>query len=117
MKKIVFILTGLLASMPIIASAQSIVTIVGTVGTLIVTITPIIVALALLYFFWGLAQYILAAGDETKQADGKRIMIWGIIALFVIVSVWGLVQVLNTTFGINQEDLSSGDIPGVDIAP
>ena len=117
MKKFAFILTGVLASVPMIASAQTIVTIVGTIGSLILQITPMIVALALLYFFWGLAKYILAAGDESAQSDGKKIMIMGIIALFVIVSVWGLVQVLNSTFGINQEDLSAGDIPGVDIAP
>ena len=102
MKKLALILIGVLASVPVIASAQTVVTIVGTIGALIVTVTPVIVALALLYFFWGLAKYILAAGDETAQGEGKRIMIWGIIALFVIVSVWGLVQVLNTTFGINQ---------------
>ncbi|MCH7597831.1 hypothetical protein IID27_02165 [Patescibacteria group bacterium] len=116
MKKLALILIGVLASVPVIASAQTVVTIVGTIGSLIVTITPVIVALALLYFFWGLAKYILAAGDEAAQGEGKRIMIWGIIALFVIVSVWGLVQVLNDTFGINQQDLDAGDIPSVNIS-
>ncbi|MCH7597832.1 hypothetical protein IID27_02170, partial [Patescibacteria group bacterium] len=101
MKKLALI-SGL-ALIPSIAFAQaSGFSIIDAIGDIITTITPVIVALALLYFFWGLAKYILAAGDETAQGEGKRIMIWGIIALFVIVSVWGLVQVLNTTFGINQ---------------
>mgnify|MGYP001276423118 CR=1 FL=1 len=92
---------------------MDIVDIVGVVGQLIRTATPIVVALALLYFFWGLAKYILAAGDEEAKTEGRSIMIWGIIALFVIVSVWGLVGVLNTTFGIDQE--ATTPIPGVNV--
>ncbi len=62
--------------------------------------TPIVVSLALLYFFWGLANYILNSGDEEKKSEGRNIMIWGIIALTVMVSVWGLVRVLAQTFQI-----------------
>ena len=105
MKKLAFI-SGL-ALIPSIAFAQNITCIVTQIGVLIQQLTPVIVAAALLFFFWGVATYILAAGDETKQADGKRVMIWGIIALFVIVSVWGLVQVLNNTFGIDKGTIVS----------
>ena len=89
MKKIVLI-SGL-ALIPGIAFAQNTIAGIATnIGELITAITPVIVALALLYFFWGLEKYILAAGDESAQADGKKIMIWGIIALFVIVSGCGV---------------------------
>ena len=80
-------------------------------GTLINTATPIVVALALLYFFWGLGRYILAAGDETAQDKGKNMMIWGIIALFVMVSVWGIVGLLGDTLNIQQG--GNIDIPTV----
>ena len=63
---------------------------------------PIAVALALLFFFWGLANYILSAGSEDAATRGRDIIIWGIIALFVIVSIWGLVAVLVTTFGVQS---------------
>ena len=76
--------------------------IVNGIGGLVTILTPIVVALALLFFFWGLAKYILSAGDEESKAAGKNIMIWGIIALFVMISVWGLVQFLGATFGIDQ---------------
>ena len=113
MKKIVLIVG--LALVPGIALAQTdALDIVGDVGAIIVAITPVIVALALLFFFWGLAKYILASGDETAQADGRRIMIWGIIALFVIIAVWGLVQVIASTFKIDTGE-TSGTIPRVDI--
>ena len=64
---------------------------------------PIVFALAVLYFFWGLAQYILNAGNEVAQTDGRSKMIWGIVALFVMASIWGLVRFLGTSLGINQD--------------
>lgn len=63
---------------------------------LINTILPIAVSLALLFFLWGLAKFIFHAGDEKALEEGKRRMIWGIIALFVMVSVWGIVAFLRS---------------------
>ena len=65
---------------------------------LIQSITPVVASLALLYFFWGIAQFILHADNETEREKGKNIMIWGLVALFVMVSVWGIVGVLESTF-------------------
>jgi len=65
-------------------------------------LTPIVVGLALLYFFWGLAKYILAQGNDENKEEGKMIMVWGIIALFVMVSVWGIIGLLGQTTGVEQ---------------
>ena len=56
------------------------------------------VALTMLVFFWGLSKFILAAGDEKKVADGKRLIFWGIIALFIMVSIWGIINLLYSDF-------------------
>jgi hypothetical protein len=77
-------------------------TLIDSIGGIIQTLLPIVVALALLFFFWGLARYILAAADEAKKEEGKRIMIWGVVALFVMVAVWGLVGFIGDAFGIQQ---------------
>lgn len=61
-------------------------------------VIPLIVTLALIYFLWGVSMLIFNASSEEKKNEGKSIMIWGIIALFVMVSVWGLVNVLQGTF-------------------
>lgn len=105
MKKFIFI--SALAFVPAIAFAQTGTTflnVLNATGDLISTATPIVVALALLYFFWGLAKYILNAGDEEKKKEGRQVMIWGIIALFVIVAVWGLVNLIASTFDISTTD-------------
>ncbi|HEY9586254.1 MAG TPA: hypothetical protein VJJ27_01250 [Candidatus Paceibacterota bacterium] len=85
---------------------------VDSVGRLIATALPILVALALLFFFYGLAKFILAAGNEESKAEGRRIMVWGIVALFVMVSIWGLVAFLGSALGISQGQ-SLPDVPGV----
>ena len=61
---------------------------------------PIVFSLAVIYFFWGLAKFILAAGDEEARAAGKQIMLWGVVAIFVMASVYGLVTLLGSIVGV-----------------
>jgi len=63
-------------------------------------IVPLIMGLALVFFLWGTAIFILNAGNEEKRSEGKQKMFWGIIALAVMVGVWGIVNLLVTAFGI-----------------
>ncbi len=100
------LITGASFLLPLVtfAQLQNIETnIVTPIGRIINLLIPIVFALAMLYFFWGLAQYILNSGDSGAQEDGKNKMIWGIVALFVMSAVWGLVRFLGTAIGINQE--------------
>jgi hypothetical protein len=71
---------------------------IGITWTIVQTLTGLVVALSLLYFFWGLAQFILHTGGGKEQEEAKGKMFWGIIALFVMVSVWGLVRFLQNSF-------------------
>jgi hypothetical protein len=86
---------------------------VESFGQLITQLIPIVIALALLVFIWGLVKFIASSGDETAKAEGKSRMVWGIIALFVIVAVWGLVGLLADITGI--EVGGNIDAPGVNI--
>ena len=58
---------------------------------------PLAFTLALLFFFWGVAKYIWSAGDAKEE--GKKIMVWGVIALFVMSSIWGIINFLKTDIG------------------
>jgi len=65
------------------------------------SVIPLIFAAATVMFVWGVVQFfIINADEEKKRAQGKQFMIWGIIALAVMLSVWGLVGILGATFGI-----------------
>ena len=74
-------------------------------------IIPVIVALALLVFFWGVSKLILYADNEQKRREGINTIVWGLVALFVIVSVWGLVFVFTQTF------FGTSGVPGFDVLP
>ncbi|MFA5791497.1 MAG: hypothetical protein WC884_00455 [Candidatus Paceibacterota bacterium] len=72
------------------------------------SIIPFIFALAIVMFVWGVIKFfIINADEEAKRAQGKQFMIWGIIALTVMVSIWGLVGILGSTFGIDTKFLPS----------
>ena len=75
-------------------------TLLRSVGKLVDLALPIVVAIALLVFFWGIVKFIFA-GEEGKK-EGKSLMIWGLVGLFIMVSVWGLVGFIGTSLGINQ---------------
>lgn len=68
---------------------------VGVVGKII----PVLVGFALLVFLFGLTRFILSAGDREARTEGKHLITYGIIGLFVIVSVWGIVRFLGNTLG------------------
>ncbi|MBI4155777.1 MAG: hypothetical protein HY507_00915 [Candidatus Zambryskibacteria bacterium] len=50
----------------------------------------VIFALAFLFFFWGMTQFILHAGEEKTREEGKKKMLWGIVVLFVMLSIFGI---------------------------
>jgi len=62
---------------------------------LISTAIPVVAGIAVLVFFWGLAKFVLKAGSENDREEGKQIMFWGIIALFVLVSLSGIVVFIH----------------------
>jgi len=73
---------------------------IGVLPSFIVLAT----AIALVVFIWGVVKMIFGLGDtgadpSKVKEEGKRRMVWGLIALFVLVSVWGLVSIVITLTG------------------
>lgn len=64
-------------------------------------VIPLIVSLGLISFLWGVLKFISSAGNEDKRKEGKQLMFWGIIGLFVMVSVWSIVELITGTFGFD----------------
>lgn len=68
--------------------------------TIFKAIIPLLFSLATVGFIWGVIQYFLNADNEEKRKKGKSYMVWGLVALFVMFSMWGLVNILTDTFGL-----------------
>ena len=83
---------------PAIVLAADFTTILSKVQQIIGLIVPIVISLAVIFFLWGLVGFITKAGSS--KDDARDQMIWGIIILFVMVSIWGLVALIQNTFGV-----------------
>lgn len=69
-----------------------------TIIQIVNLIIPIFVALALIGFLWGISQTILHADSPEARKKGRDIAVYGIIALFVMLSLWGLLRAAQNTF-------------------
>ncbi len=93
-----------MALTPVLAFAQQLDgtrTFLNSFRGLVSTAVAILGSVALLVFFWGVVKYISASGDPKKAAEGKGIMIWGAVALFVMFSIFGIVRWLQREFGVD----------------
>ncbi len=61
-------------------------------------VTVVILSLAIVYFLWNIFNIIRASKSGEELTDLKNKALWGIIAIFVMVSMWGLVSILVNTF-------------------
>ncbi len=76
----------------------SLTSLITCVTDFIALLIPLGVAAALLVFIWGIAGMVLASGDAKAASDGRAKMLWGILALFVILSLSGIIQLVRSTF-------------------
>lgn len=73
----------------------------GIIGVLNTVVVPTIFTLAFLVFIWGVVNYFfIHGGEETKREEGRKFILWGIIGMAVLFSVWGIVNILLSTLGI-----------------
>ena len=86
---------------------------------LVQRLIPVIIGIALLLFLWGILRFLISQ-DDGKREEAKKFMIWGIVALFVMVAVWGLVEIFAETFlvsgNVNTGDPDFPKIPGTSIS-
>ncbi len=69
---------------------------------LVLQVTKFLVAAAVLVFIYGVVKYIIA-GDEEGKANAQKIILYGVIGLFAIVAVWGLVTFLSNSTGVGND--------------
>ena len=72
------------------------------------TLVPLLFALSFLMFLWGMFKYFfLSAASEEGREAGKQLMLWGVIAFVMMVSIWGLVNVVAQGLGFRQESIQN----------
>lgn len=67
-------------------------------------LVPLVFALAFAFFLYGVFRYFfLGAADPKNREEGKKFVLWAVIAFAVMISVWGIVRVLAGTFGFEGQ--------------
>ena len=110
MKKFALIASAMLFPGVAFAAVTDLESLLQLVIGLINIAIPIIISLAVLVFIWGLFMYITNPSEDEKKKEGRDIMIWGVIALFVMFSVFGLVNLLIGTFQLSNATLTAPKI-------
>jgi Mn2+/Fe2+ NRAMP family transporter len=61
------------------------------------SVMPLLFLAALTWFIWGVVEFIRNSDNQEKRKQGRRRMLWGIVALFVMVSYLGITSVFTET--------------------
>lgn len=72
------------------------------INGILVPLVPVLVGAAVIVFIYGVLVLVFSEGGEKKE-EAKQYMLWGIIGIFVMVSVWGLVAILQGTFQLEND--------------
>ncbi len=86
--------------------------VLGKIQDLLNFIMPVLIAIAVVWFIWGVIQYTISDDDEKKKKARGNI-ISGLIGLFVILAFWSLVSLIGNTLGLEPIRLKSKYIPCV----
>ena len=62
----------------------------------------LLMALAIVIFVWYVIKYFIMPNEDRSKAGDY--MLYSIIGFFVILSLWGIVNILNNTFGVGNSE-------------
>lgn len=110
MKKILFALAFVV---PSFAFAQQTITDINSLATKLTSIgnllTYLLVALAVIFIIWNVVMFLIKGNDPAARTGALHSILWGVVGLFIIVSIWGLVNILKGTF--NTSETINGSLP------
>ena len=77
-------------------------------------IIPVLTLLVLLFLLYAAFRYVVKAQEAKGKNPEREAIIWGLISLFVIVSVWGILRAMCTTVIGNSSCREGANSTGVD---
>ncbi len=96
--------------LPVVALAQEfgqINTFIGKITTFINnTLIPLVFGIALLVFIWGMFRFFINNGAEEKE-QGKQLAMWAVVAFVLMVSIWGIVNLIAGGLGFSGEQIQN----------
>jgi hypothetical protein len=73
---------------------------IGKISTEILNpLIAILFVVATFYFFYGVAKYLWNPESEEEREGGRRSMFWGIVGMFIMVSVFSIIKFIISSIG------------------
>jgi ABC-type Na+ efflux pump permease subunit len=89
-----------------VAEASGLITLMKSINKVIVNpLIMLIFALAVVYFLYGVVKYLLSPENEEVRTASKSHMLWGIIGMFIMISVFGIMNLLLNTLQVPKSDI------------
>jgi len=76
------------------------------IGNLVI---ELLIAFAVIWIIISIIRFIMASGEE--RAAHRSSILWGIVGLAVILSIWGLVAILTNTFSVSTPSVPAPTNP------
>ena len=86
-------------------SFSSIPCLAQSAGNLIGLATAALIGVAIVIYFWGIVRNLfkVSGGNATSFDEIRTSLMWGLLALFLIFSIWGIIRLLGTSlFGTSN---------------
>ncbi len=116
MKKIIALV---ISFAPLAALAQSqignIDDVASTASSIGDTLIVLLISFSVIWIIISVVRYLIAGGEDDRKKGGMAIL-WGVVGLFVILSIWGLVAILRNSFD-TQDQVPTGSIPKTLVPP
>jgi hypothetical protein len=115
MKKVFALASVTAFALPLVASAA--INNISDVGSFVISLinnvlVPVLFAVAFIVFLWGaFTTFILGHASEDTKKKGTSLMLWGLIGFFVMISIWGLVNILTGSVNFGNDSGPSGGTP------
>lgn len=103
MKSKVFALLAMISPLAVLAAdptKTAVEPLIKYITDAVNTVAPVVAVLAGAVFLWGAAQFVFGASDEKKRGEGRTIMIYSLVGIVLVLSVWSIVNIfLGFGFG------------------
>ncbi len=114
MKKALILGSAALATLALPLVSLAAINNISDLGSFIIdtingVIVPVLFAVAFIVFLWGAFKvFILGASNEEAKKKGSGLMMYSLIGFFVMIAIWGLVNLLVNTIGFGDKSGPSG---------
>jgi uncharacterized membrane protein YidH (DUF202 family) len=89
------------------AASSSLDEFIGKVDIMIINpLIKLLFALAVVYFLYGVFEFLSNQANEEKKTTGKSHMMWGIIGITIMMGVWTILGIVLNTLGIDESEIN-----------